>query len=451
MPTITFQGELTWADSKRYIFHEFDVPAGTAALRLIFKFSPRRIEPFDNLLTLMLLDPSGAWRGERHCCSASQSVTLAADSATPGYLAGPIPAGRWRVSLGVHAVLSTIESPLRYTLTIAAEPRPIISPALCNPLPRRIMHPGPAWYRGELHTHTLHSDGDYTVAQIISAARRRRFDFVALTDHNTVSQLREAGTLAPDDLLIIPGQELTTYHGHILALGVATWVDWRIGLNGYTVEQAVEAVRAAGGLFIIAHPFSEGDPGCTGCRWEYDLPPHKADALEIWNGPWKHNGNDEAIALWHRLLNEGHRLPATAGSDLHSLHEWLARMSCVEVYAASLDTQEILSAIRACRLTVTSGPHLTLEASADGGATWAMIGDEISSQGLLILRATWQDSPDAAELRLVRSGIVLDARTVGATGLYTYEDVQPTGWYTAELRAPDESLLAATNPIFVRP
>ena len=47
--------------------------------------------------------------------------------------------------------------------------------------------PGPRWWAGDLHTHTVHSDGVLTVAELARLARGNGLDFIAVTDHNTVS------------------------------------------------------------------------------------------------------------------------------------------------------------------------------------------------------------------------------------------------------------------------
>ena len=46
------------------------------------------------------------------------------------------------------------------------------------------------WFAGELHTHTVHSDGEFTVEQLCRAAKERELSLIALTDHNTASGLR---------------------------------------------------------------------------------------------------------------------------------------------------------------------------------------------------------------------------------------------------------------------
>src|SRR5439155_10721908 len=52
---------------------------------------------------------------------------------------------------------------------------------------------GPGRYRGDLHSHTVHSDGTITVADRVHGAVEKGMDFLAITDHNTISHYRELG------------------------------------------------------------------------------------------------------------------------------------------------------------------------------------------------------------------------------------------------------------------
>ena len=76
----------------------------------------------------------------------------------------------------------------------------------------------------ELHCHTIHSDGDFTVSELQKAAVDDHLAIIALTDHNTFSGWDEL-----DDNIIpaIRGIEWTTYFGHMLVLGANDFVDWR--------------------------------------------------------------------------------------------------------------------------------------------------------------------------------------------------------------------------------
>ena len=85
------------------------------------------------------------------------------------------------------------------------------------------------WCRGDLHAHTLHSDGPWDVPDLIAWAHQRKLDFVTLTGHNALAGHAELRSLANDDLLTMGGLELTTHWGHALSLGGGDWHEWRAG------------------------------------------------------------------------------------------------------------------------------------------------------------------------------------------------------------------------------
>ena len=116
------------------------------------------------------------------------------------------------------------------------------------------------WYPVELHTHTEHSDGDFTVAGLVHAAKDRGFTAVALTDHNTASGLAEfAPALAREGLTGVAGIEWTTYFGHMLVLGEQGYTDWR-GVRPGQIDEAIAAIHQNHGVVGIAHPFALSNP-----------------------------------------------------------------------------------------------------------------------------------------------------------------------------------------------
>src|SRR5699024_7449818 len=83
------------------------------------------------------------------------------------------------------------------------------------------------WLGGDLHLHSIHSDGTYTIEENIQNIKSHDLDFMALTDHNTVSQNVERPLNT--DLTLIPGMELTTNKGHLNLLGVVDPIkDFRV-------------------------------------------------------------------------------------------------------------------------------------------------------------------------------------------------------------------------------
>ncbi|HDN01715.1 MAG TPA: PHP domain-containing protein, partial [Candidatus Bathyarchaeota archaeon] len=71
----------------------------------------------------------------------------------------------------------------------------------------------------DMHVHTWYSDSSASVDEVIEAAKRRGLDGVAITDHNVIDGALEAERKS-DGLIIIPGEEISTLHGELLALGI---------------------------------------------------------------------------------------------------------------------------------------------------------------------------------------------------------------------------------------
>src|SRR5262249_54514043 len=155
-------------------------------------------------------------------------------AATPGYLPGEIEPGLWQVVIGLHMVPA---DGVRYRVTaepstgpaadhavVSAPPAPATRPAR-RELPAAPRRPRPA---GDLHAHTVHSDGAMTVPELACLAISRGLDFIAVTDHNTVSHHAELPAAARGyGITLLPGQELTTDRGHAGVLGDTGWIDFR--------------------------------------------------------------------------------------------------------------------------------------------------------------------------------------------------------------------------------
>src|SRR5262249_22757524 len=192
------------------------------------------------------------------------------------------------------------------------------------------LRPGPAWYRGDLHTHTVHSDGKLTTAELVKAARDAGLEFIAITDHNNT--VHQADGVRDTALLTIVGEEVTTPGGHASAwgLGPHDFVDFRVLPGDPRIEELARSVAARGGVFSLNQPAAERAQR----GWEHAVPA-AASAIEIWNA-W--NGpQPAAIAMWDRLLRSGRRLTAMGSSDFHRWPQPLGRGS-VRVWARELTT-----------------------------------------------------------------------------------------------------------------
>ena len=106
-------GELRREDRKGYRPHRFAVPRERGRWRSRSRTIPGQEFPH-SLLTLSLFDPRG-FRGAGHRYAPRQTIRLEAHHATPGFLAGPVPAGEWMVEVDVHCVIARPDgAPNRY-------------------------------------------------------------------------------------------------------------------------------------------------------------------------------------------------------------------------------------------------------------------------------------------------------------------------------------------------
>ncbi|HEY3344821.1 MAG TPA: PHP domain-containing protein [Anaerolineaceae bacterium] len=104
----------------------------------------------------------------------------------------------------------------------------------------------------DLHIHTVHSwDGTATVPAVLKyAADFTDLDVIAITDHDCIRGALEALQLAPRyGIEVIPGCEITTTDGHLLALFIQKSIP-----AGLSLVETVHRVGELGGICIAAHP-----------------------------------------------------------------------------------------------------------------------------------------------------------------------------------------------------
>lgn len=223
----------------------------------------------------------------------------------------------------------------------------------------------------EMHAHTLHSDGTFTVQTLCQACKERELDGVALTDHNTMSGWEDiTPALEKETLPVIRGIEWTTFFGHMLVLGADKYVDWRFATPD-TIDEYTKAIQDVNGAVGLAHPFALGSPFCTGCHWDFNIRDWRyVDYVEVWSEhfPCLNPINDLAFQYWTDLLNRGHRLAATNGRDWHGRdtkrnHMPVTYLGVKDGVVNSLTARE---ALHAGRVYVTSGPALAFSAEQNG-------------------------------------------------------------------------------------
>jgi hypothetical protein len=308
MPRTTrHHGRWTMTDRIASAWHYLpvEVPAGSSGLRVELEYDRSAA-----VLDLGCAGPAGfrGWSG-----GARRSFVITTDAATPGYLSGEPEPGTWQVIIGIHRLppqgveyrLAAEVSTRPGELQLEPGPPPPPPPAPGARPPARTLPTGPGrrWLAGDLHTHTVHSDGAQTVPELARYAAGLGLDFVAVTDHNTVSHHRELPAAAARyGITLLPGQEITTAGGHAGALGEVGWVDFRLPADSW-----LEQTERRGGLLSVNHPIA-GPVSWT-------LPMRRRPPLvEVWHWSWLDPRWTMSLAWW--LAWDPGAVPV-GGSDWH--------------------------------------------------------------------------------------------------------------------------------------
>ena len=307
-------------DEERVYRHvPFDVPARLSQLHIRVSYNDQIGSSVfisgGNTLDIGLFDERGTHSGSPGFRGWSGSnkleLTIGDAWATPPYRPGLIGAGEWQLLLGPYKIGA---SGLEYRVEIwfdpglssPSEPPGDIAYGKVSNLPEPIE---PGWLRGDLHNHSLASDGDSSLPELLRTAGDVGLDFLGVTDHNAAT-LPDASGLDSNLPVLIPGIEVTTYKGHWNVWGADRWFDFRL-LGADDVSREMQVATGAGGVVSVNHPRPFGP------NWEYGfgLDYH---AIEIWNGHWPFL-NSVSLGIWDMHLAMGRRVVAVGGSDTHFL------------------------------------------------------------------------------------------------------------------------------------
>jgi len=341
---------------------------------------------------------------------------------------------------------------------------------------------------GNIHIHTLFSDGTATPNEVAAIASRVGLDYILITDH--VAYPREFQGWY-DSTLVLIGEEVHApafpHVNHYLVFNAGEDVT----AYGDQPQRLIAAIRARRGLGFIAHPYEHSgafvsEPEIDWIAWDAE----GYTGLEIWNymsefksyvttlprsllyaffpklaitGPYP-----ETLAKWDEL-QDSRRVVGIGGSDAHATlyrlgplarrifsYQHLFRsvnthllLSSAWSGDASQDAQLVYQALEAGRVFVAydglaPASGFTFTAAHDG-ATYTM-GDEITAHDAVHFQA---HVPARARLRLIHNGsCVAEAR---GTEL-TYHSHTP-GFYRVEAYRPyafRERGWIYSNPIYVR-
>ena len=183
--------------------------------------------------------------------------------------------------------------------------------------------------RIDLHLHTNYSlDAKTTLEEAVRYAKKNQLDGIAVTDHDTVEGARRIAK--KQGLLVIPGIEVSSQHGHILGLNITEPIQPKLG-----VAETAERIQLLGGLAVIAHPavIIKG----LGARIDTSS---RIDAIEVINA---------AAIPFYLSINSSRRLalrlrlPQTGGSDSHYPNEIGSAYTIID---ADPNPDDVMEAIR---------------------------------------------------------------------------------------------------------
>jgi hypothetical protein len=340
-----------------YFTLPFPMPPDTERLHLTYRYERHRenetrsesgsfVSPREvNIIDLGLVAPDGSQVGASG--SDKTEIWVSETEATPGYHATPLVAGEWQVLVGAYKV--------------APEGVNVIYELEFIPKNLRLL-------KGDLHVHTLASDGVMTAEELGWRALRNGLDFLAITDHNQMVSKDALPHIS--GLTLIPGMEWTHYQGHANFLGIDRPYDAPFYTS--TAEEArarFVSARERGALITVNHP-QEQDYG-----FRFDLNSLPFDCLEVWNGPMR-EPNLRAVGLWQSLLAAGKKIPICGGSDFHrdTPFQFLGGPTTC-VYAMSPGSSDILEALKQGHAYITFAPDgPTLSFTADD----ALMGETVN-------------------------------------------------------------------------
>jgi predicted metal-dependent phosphoesterase TrpH len=196
--------------------------------------------------------------------------------------------------------------------------------------------------RADLHVHTIFSDSVITLKDLVFYAKKSGLNAVAITDHNCVEGAakfaKETG-----ELLIIPGIEVSSMHGHIVGLNVHQVIP-----KGLTADETVDKIHQAGGIAVACHPYA---------MFKGSIGKHvtaKFDAIEVINA---------CATPFSRCVSKAQqtadtlKLPGVAGTDAHYGPQIGHAYTIIE---AELNIESIMIAIKAGRCQPYGKPVPTI-------------------------------------------------------------------------------------------
>jgi predicted metal-dependent phosphoesterase TrpH len=252
---------------------------------------------------------------------------------------------RWLVIAVIIAVIAIAGCAGRKA---AAEKRATATPSAAT-----LVNPFEAegkWYKANFHTHTNLSDGDVNLPVRVKQYRDKGYQVLAVTDHektNNVAGYSDANFLLISGMETHPACPGAQVPYHLVCLNIP---------NGFlrnkdmTAQQVIDAVKAAGGEVIFAHPYWSGHTTREMLAVDGYI------GMEVYNSVCNSMGKGYNSVQWDQLMNTGKIIPAVADEDVHSSSA--VGQSWTMIKAKGLTTETIMNSLRDGSYYASCGPTI---------------------------------------------------------------------------------------------
>ena len=211
------------------------------------------------------------------------------------------------------------------------------------------------WYKGNLHTHTTNSDGQWSPERVAAEYRAKGYDFLFITDHNRITDVSD---LSKDGILVLNGEEIGAGSAelgqpyHLVALNLKEAVSRD---DAPTAQGIIDLVRSRGGEVIIAHPYWSG----LTVNDMIDLEGYIG--IEIFNTVcFNAIAKGYSTIHWDDLLARGKQIWGFAVDDTHQRHNDHRLIdicgSWIMAKLPELTEAEVMRAIKSGRFYASNGP-----------------------------------------------------------------------------------------------
>jgi len=219
------------------------------------------------------------------------------------------------------------------------------------------------WFKGNVHAHTVNSDGDSTPLAVAEWYREHGYNFLAITDHNWLTDTENINRVAGEagKFLLLPGEEVTTTsvdkkEVHVNGIGINRLVPPSTGKTVIELlQQNVDAIHESGGIASLNHP------NYTWAIQSKELIASRDLLLfEVFNASWSvgnagGGGYESHEEMWDKALSAGKKIYGIASDDSHDFKQYGRALpypptipggGWIVVRAEALTQEHIVNALR---------------------------------------------------------------------------------------------------------